>query len=211
MGDPYAVLGVSRGASEDEIKRAYRQLAKKYHPDLNPGDVAAAQKMNEINAAYEQIKNPAQTNTAYGYQTQQQNTSYSPYGQYSAYNSQQNEENGYDPFGFGAYYQQRQAYASKGARRRVPIFLYFILFFLLIRMVSTLFSLMFYSGSDTEQDRYDSYYSQTYPGYYYGYGQEGSQEDASQSDAPQNDPYYNYYYYWGRPNSGYPGGTTGGN
>ncbi len=56
--DPYKVLGVSPDASDEEIKRAYRRLAKKYHPDMNPGDEAAARKMNEINAAYEQIKNP---------------------------------------------------------------------------------------------------------------------------------------------------------
>ena len=56
--DPYSVLGVSPGASDDEIKAAYRKLAKKYHPDLNPGDANAAKKMNEINAAYDQIKNP---------------------------------------------------------------------------------------------------------------------------------------------------------
>ena len=58
IDDPYRVLGVSPGASDTEIKAAYRRLAKKYHPDLNPGDPAAARKMNEINAAYEQIKNP---------------------------------------------------------------------------------------------------------------------------------------------------------
>ena len=56
--DPYKVLGVSPDASDEEIKQAYRRLAKKYHPDLNPGDEAAAKKMQEVNAAYEQIKNP---------------------------------------------------------------------------------------------------------------------------------------------------------
>ncbi|MGM9606094.1 MAG: J domain-containing protein [Oscillospiraceae bacterium] len=65
--DPYSVLGVSPDATENEIKQAYRRLAKKYHPDLNPGDPEAARKMNEINAAYEQIKDPSRSNYAYGY------------------------------------------------------------------------------------------------------------------------------------------------
>ena len=68
ISDPYKTLGVSQDASDDEIKHAYRQLAKKYHPDMNPGDVNAAKKMNDINAAYDQIKNPQKINeqTAYG-------------------------------------------------------------------------------------------------------------------------------------------------
>lgn len=58
--DPYKVLGVSPDASDEEIKKAYRSLAKKYHPDVNPGNKEAERKMNDINAAYDQIKNPPQ-------------------------------------------------------------------------------------------------------------------------------------------------------
>lgn len=58
ISDPYKVLGLSPNATDEEVKAAYRKLAKKYHPDLNPGNERAAQKMNEINAAYDQIKNP---------------------------------------------------------------------------------------------------------------------------------------------------------
>ncbi len=53
MRDPYTVLGVGRDASEDEIKRAYRKLAKKLHPDLNPGKKAIEAQFKEVTAAYD--------------------------------------------------------------------------------------------------------------------------------------------------------------
>jgi DnaJ-class molecular chaperone len=51
--DPYAVLSVKREATQDEIRKAYRQLAKKLHPDLNPGDKQAEEKFKQISAAYD--------------------------------------------------------------------------------------------------------------------------------------------------------------
>lgn len=73
--NPYKVLGLDEGASKDEVTRAYRKLAKKYHPDLNPGDEAAAKKMAEVNAAYDAITN----GTPYGPRARQQASN--PYAQ----------------------------------------------------------------------------------------------------------------------------------
>ena len=56
--DYYEVLGLKKGCTEDEIKKAYRALAKKYHPDLNPDDKTAEEKFKEVGEAYEVLSNP---------------------------------------------------------------------------------------------------------------------------------------------------------
>ena len=122
IDDPYKVLGVSRDASDDEIKQAYRRLAKQYHPDRNPGDAEAAKKMQQINAAYEQIKNPekAQPNTGYGgYGGYNPYGSYSGYGNYSGYSGQSSQSSGdhyqqaaYQYIRFGRYREALNALAN---------------------------------------------------------------------------------------------------
>lgn len=96
VNDPYQILGVSRDASEDEIRQAYRRLAKKYHPDLNPGNAQAAQKMNEINEAYDLLKNPQ----AYRQQQAQQRAQQQARQAYQNGPQNQGYYNPFDPFGF---------------------------------------------------------------------------------------------------------------
>jgi molecular chaperone DnaJ len=87
--DPYSVLELQYGASMDEVKSAYQKLAKKYHPDLNPGNKAAEEKMRSINAAYEQIKTGATGGVKYeradGTYGQQGRHYEDPFGGYASF------------------------------------------------------------------------------------------------------------------------------
>ncbi|MFO8191823.1 MAG: DnaJ domain-containing protein [Bacillota bacterium] len=98
--DPYKVLGVSPTSTDEEITKAYRRLAKKYHPDLNHGNPEATKKMSEINAAYEQIKSGKAA------QGSSQESAYRSYGSYGSGG----------PFGgFGNYnhgWQQNRSYSE---------------------------------------------------------------------------------------------------
>lgn len=93
MTDPYKVLGVSPSATDEEVTQAYRKMAKKYHPDLNPGDKNAEAKMKEINAAYEQIKKIKHGGATY------EQPAGNPYGGYGGYAGGQQ---------WGGQQQQRQ-------------------------------------------------------------------------------------------------------
>lgn len=94
VDDPYKVLGLDHNASDEDVKRAYRALAKKYHPDLNPGDQEAARKMQQVNEAYDQIKNPEK------YARQAGSYGSNPYG-----------GNPYGAYGYGGY--EERAYQSR--------------------------------------------------------------------------------------------------
>ena len=106
MRDPYEVLGVSRGASDDEIKKAYRAKCKRWHPDLNPNDPTAEEHFKEVQAAYDAITkgetgpqmggNPYGSNQqqGYGQQSYQQQGYQNGYGGFDGFD-------GFDPFGSG--------------------------------------------------------------------------------------------------------------
>ena len=65
MNDPYSVLGITPSATEEEIKKAYRSKCKEFHPDLHPGDAAAEDKFNQVQAAYSEIMKIKQNGGSY--------------------------------------------------------------------------------------------------------------------------------------------------
>ena len=121
MRDPYEVLGVSRGASDDEIKKAYRAKCKRWHPDLNPNDPTAEEHFKEVQAAYDAITkgdtgpqmggNPygSYQQQGYGQQNYQQQGYQNGYGGFDGFD-------GFDPFGFGfGFGGYQQGYGQQGA------------------------------------------------------------------------------------------------
>ena len=129
--DYYQTLGVGKTADADDIKKAYRKLAKEYHPDRNPGNKASEEKFKEINEAYEVLSDPQkrsrydQLGSSY-YQWQQQGGSPGSYnwdqwGTYTPEGTPVNFEDLGDMFGFSDFFQQifggAGAYTRTATRR----------------------------------------------------------------------------------------------
>ena len=106
MNDPYSVLGITPGADEETIKKAYRQKCKQYHPDLHPDDPTCEDKFKDVQAAYSEVMRMRSG----GGPSASGSGSSSYYGQRSSGSSQQQYQDpfgfgfGFDPFGFGGTY-----------------------------------------------------------------------------------------------------------
>lgn len=171
--NPYTVLGVSETATDEEIRSAYRRLAKKYHPDLNPNDPVAASKMNDVNVAYDQIKT-AEKRAAYkASQTsqtfyQQSSYGYDPWqtyhrtgsgyygGSYTGDNGSENEP----PFGWGSIFEEQRRRQRAGTSQYRPFRLLsvFLVFLMILWMTScvtrTFFNACSYAFFGCAQDPY---------------------------------------------------------
>src|SRR3990172_118769 len=102
--DYYEVLGLKKGASLEEIKKTYRKLARKYHPDVNPGDKKSEEKFKEISEAYDILSDHEKRKKydLYGHQSFQ--SGFDPFSAYQRSGKSQGfdfQEKSFDPFGRG--------------------------------------------------------------------------------------------------------------
>ncbi len=104
---PYEILGVDENASLDEVKKAYRKKARENHPDLNPNDPDAAERMNKINEAYDRIMNPDKYAASDRRRQQSSTSSSQGYGGSTGYGQQ-----GYGTGGYGQTTQDRGGYGG---------------------------------------------------------------------------------------------------
>lgn len=127
--DYYEVLGVSRGAAENDIKKAYRQMALKYHPDKNPGDKESEEKFKEAAEAYEVLSNPAkkQRYDQFGHQAMGGGSNGGGYGMnmddiFSQFGDVFGGHNPFESFfGGGGNSQGGRRYVNKGTNLRVKV------------------------------------------------------------------------------------------
>lgn len=147
--NPYMVLGVSETATDEEIRAAYRTLAKKYHPDLNPNDAEAARRMNDVNVAYDQIKTAekraayrsAQTQQTYYQQSAYTNNPFQNYyrtgqGYYGgSYTGGSSGDNNEPPFGWGSVFEESKRRRTNTVHVRITRIIYLAIMFMFLAML----------------------------------------------------------------------------
>lgn len=155
--NPYDTLGVSANASDEEISKVYKSLAKKYHPDLNPGNQAAAERMGEINQAYDQIKTMRQNGTSWQEQ--------------SGYHQNPYNASGANQDPFSSFYEAARSYTYYYKRPKANPMGMILAVLVTILLVRLLLSMMFggFAGYYYMDPAYGPYeypanYSYTIPG-----------------------------------------------